>query len=57
MALKLYLTAGIIFEVFVIGAYIKDKVPYRKIDFLIGGVIDIIAWPIVLLENIVRWSR
>lgn len=57
MVKKLYLIAGIVFEVFVIGAYIKDKPQYRKIDYLVGGVIDIVAWPIVLLENIIRWSR
>lgn len=57
MVKKLYLIAGIIFEAFVIGAYIKDKPAYRKIDYLVGGIIDIVAWPIVLLDNIIEWSR
>jgi len=53
----LYFGAGVIFETFVIRAYIKDKVPYRKVDFVIGGIIDIVAWPVVLLQNIIEWSR
>lgn len=39
MVKKLYLIVGIVFEAFVIGAYIKDKPQYRKIDYLVGGVI------------------
>lgn len=57
MVKKLYLIAGIVFEAFVIRAYIKNKPGYRKIDYLIGGIIDIVVWPIVLLENIIEWSR
>ncbi len=57
MVKKLYLIAGIVFEAFVIRAYIKDKPGYRKIEYLVGGIIDIVAWPIILLENVIRWRR
>lgn len=57
MAKKLYFVAGIIFELCVIGAYIKDKPPYRKVDYLVGGVIAVLAWPVLLLAHVIDWSR
>jgi len=57
MAWKLYLIVGIIFEAFTIRGYIEQKVPYTKAEILIGGIIDIVTWPIVLLVNIIDWSR
>lgn len=57
MALKLYLIVGIIFATYVIKGYIENEVPYTKAEILIGGILDILTWPIVLLVNIIDWSR
>lgn len=53
----LYLIAGIIIEAFVIRDYAKDEVPYTKAQMVIGGILDIITWPIVILVNIILWNR
>lgn len=57
MVKKLYLFGGIIFEAVVVWGYTKEKPPYRVSDYIIGGIIDVLAWPIVLLDNIREWSR
>lgn len=55
MVTKSYLIAGVIFETFVIKGYVEDKVPYTKAQIIIGGIIDVVLWPIVLLENFIDW--
>lgn len=57
MAKKIYLIIGTIFEVFILVNYLRDKVPYTKTEIIVGGIIDIIAWPVVLLDNIMGWRR
>lgn len=57
MVIKIYLIAGVIFEAFVIKDYVKDKVPYTKAQIIIGGIIDVVLWPIILLENFIDWRR
>ncbi len=57
MGMKIYLILGIIFETFVIRGYIEEKVQYTKAEILVGAIIDIIIWPIVLLANVISWSR
>lgn len=57
MALKLYLIVGIIFAAYVIKGYIENEVPYTKAEILIGGILDILTWPIVLLVNLIDWGR
>lgn len=57
MIKNIYLTVGVIFEVFILRQYQKDKVPYTKASIIIGSIIDIIAWPVVLLGNIMEWRR
>lgn len=52
MTAKIYLICGIIFEAFILNSYWKNKVPYTKAEIFIGGIIDILAWPIVLINNI-----
>ena len=55
---KIYLIIGTIFEAFVLANYFKDEVSYTKTEIIVGDIIDIIAWPVVLLVNIVmRWRR
>ena len=53
MGMKIYLIAGLITEAFILRTYWKEKVPYTKDELLIGAAVDIIAWPIVLIANIV----
>ena len=59
--LTCYLVVGIMLEILVIKSYIKHNPHYDKIQYLIGSVIDIVAWPIVLLGNIIgntiNWGR
>lgn len=57
MVKKLYFAIGVIFEVFVMRGYIKEKVPYALTEIITGGIIDIVAWPVVLIANIIEWSR
>lgn len=58
MVKKIYLIVGTIFEFFILRNYLRDKVPYTKTEIIVGDIIDIIAWPVVLLVNIVmRWRR
>lgn len=57
MIKNIYLTVGVIFEAFILRQYKKDKVPYTRLQIIIGGIIDIIAWPVVLLGNIMEWRR
>lgn len=57
MAVKIYLIAGILFEAFVLWDYFRCKVPYTKAEIVFGAIIDIVAWPIVLLANIIDWGR
>lgn len=52
MIAKIYLIFGIVFEAFILNSYWKNKVPYTKVEIFIGGIIDILAWPIVLIDNI-----
>ena len=57
MAWKLYLFAGVIFEAYTLWGYIKDKVPYTISEIILGGLLDILTWPIVLLINIIDRTR
>lgn len=57
MAKKIYLIIGTIFEAFIMANYLRDKVPYTKTEIIVGGIIDIIAWPVVLLDNIMGRRR
>ena len=57
MVKKLYFATGVLFEAFVMRGYIKEKVPYALAEIITGGIIDIVAWPVVLLVNIIEWSR
>lgn len=57
MGMKIYSIAGIIIEAFIIRTYMKEKVRYTKAELLVGAAVDIIAWPIVLIGNVIRWSR
>lgn len=50
----IYLICGTVFELFILNAYRKSKVPYTIAEILIGGIIDILAWPIILFKNIVK---
>lgn len=54
MGMKIYLTIGLIFEILVLRSYIKANVPYTKFEIWLGAVIDVFAWPIVLLRNIIN---
>lgn len=55
--MKIYFIMGVIHEVFVLKTYWEEKVPYTKAEILFGAAIDIIAWPIVLIVNIIGRSR
>ena len=57
VALICYLAIGIMLEILIIRSYIKYNPNYEKIQYLIGGVIDIVAWPIVLLGNVINQGR
>lgn len=57
MGIIIYLVAGVIFECFVIWSYFTEKAPYTKTEIVVGGIIDIVLWPIVLLKNIIEWGR
>lgn len=54
MIAKIYLICGIVFEFFILKSYFENNDPYTIAEILIGAVIDIIAWPIILLENIIE---
>lgn len=44
-----YLLIGFLFEGLIIIGYLKNKVPFTKAEVIIGGIIDILLWPIVIL--------
>lgn len=44
-----YLTIGFLFEGLIVIGYLKNKVPFTKTEMIIGGIIDILLWPIVIL--------
>lgn len=56
-ALARYLVAGLIFEMLVLISCRGRNVNFKLMDYIIGGLIDIWAWPIVLLVNLIFWLR
>ncbi|MCD8119685.1 MAG: hypothetical protein LUE29_09460 [Lachnospiraceae bacterium] len=54
MGKKMYLITGIIFEALVLRNYAKNNVSFTWPELIAGGVIDIAAWPVVLLANVIK---
>ncbi|MEY8573699.1 hypothetical protein AALD01_04710 [Oscillospiraceae bacterium 21-37] len=44
-----YLLIGFLFEGLIVIGYLKNKVQFTKAEMIIGGIIDILLWPFVIL--------
>lgn len=44
-----YLLIGFPFEGLIVIGYLKNKVQFTKAEMIIGGIIDILLWPFVIL--------
>lgn len=53
MDMSIYLTIGFICEAIVLWGYIRDEDQYTWYELLIGAVVDIIAWPIIIILSII----
>ena len=40
---------GFLFEGLIVIGYLKNKVQFTKAEMIIGGIIDILLWPFVIL--------
>lgn len=52
MGIGVYLIIGLIIEIVIMKQDAEAGAPYTMGEVLVGAIIDIVAWPIVLLVNI-----
>lgn len=53
MAMYIYWFIGVIFEALVTIGYIRSGESYSRGERLLGGLIDILFWPVVILLGII----
>lgn len=54
MFIKCYLIIGVVVATFIAIGYLTDNKTYTKTELFFGSIIDIIAWPFIILLNIIE---